>query len=113
MGFVQQTHDCLENGVGIGRTARERDLPWVFVILPEFHGFDPEGPFEEIYARVAGLAEAAGARVVFAVDDFRGVDPATIRVAVNDVHPNARGHAIIARAIRDRVDPAALAREAE
>ena len=76
-------------------------------------GFDAEGPFEEVYERVADLTRAAGATVVSAVPAFRSVDPATIRVAVNDVHPNARGHAIIARAIREAVDPAAFAREAE
>lgn len=82
-----------------GRIARERGLPWWFVVLPEFHGFEADGPFEPVYAQVARAAEAAGARVVDAVPAFRGEDPAAIRVAVNDVHPNSYGHERIAAAI--------------
>ncbi|MEZ5066861.1 MAG: SGNH/GDSL hydrolase family protein [bacterium] len=90
---------------GTGDTARERGLPWVFVILPEFHGFAADGPFRDVYDRVARLAADAGAIVVRVEPAFGDVDPATIRVATNDVHPNARGHAIIARAVAEAVDP--------
>lgn len=87
----------------IGRNARARDIPWVFVILPEFHGIP--GPFGEIYGRVAEDARHAGAIVIDATTGFEGEDPASLWVARNDVHPNARGHALIARVIRDEVDP--------
>ena len=91
---------------GVGEWTRTRHLPWIFVVLPEFHGFDPEGPFADVYRRVAEEARADGATVVDLVPAFAGVDPAEIRVAYNDVHPNARGHAIIAEAIDRAVDPA-------
>jgi len=87
-----------------GEIARSRGVPWVFVILPEFHAFP--GPFRDVYAHVAADAEAAGAIVVDVTDSFAGEDPAGIWVAHNDVHPNARGHALIAQAVRDAVDPA-------
>lgn len=95
-GFVE----ALE---GIGRWTRERGLPWVFVVLPEFHSFDDT--FGEVFSRVTALAEAAGATVVDGTGAFGSVDPSSVWVAYNDVHPNAKGHAIIARAIVEAVDP--------
>lgn len=93
-----------------GEIARARGLTWVFVILPEFHAFP--GPFEDVYARVAADAGRAGAIVIDVTGAFAGEDPATTWVARNDVHPNARGHALIARAVRDAVDPALFTRGA-
>jgi lysophospholipase L1-like esterase len=94
---------------GIGAWTRARGLPWVFVILPEFHDFAPDGPFEAVYALVAREAREAGAQVVDVTGAFRDTDPKSVWVAYNDVHPNARGHAIIADAIALAVDPARLA----
>ncbi len=91
---------------GVGEWTRARGLPWIFVVLPEFHGFAPDGPFRDVYARVAREAREAGAEVVDVVPAFADEDPAAIRVAYNDVHPNARGHAVIAAAVDRAVDPA-------
>jgi hypothetical protein len=93
-----------------GDIARERGLPWVFVVLPEFHAFP--GPFADVYARVAADARDAGALVVDVTGAFSQEDPATTWVARNDVHPNAKGHALIARAVRDAVDPTLFTRGA-
>lgn len=90
---------------GVGEWTAARGLPWVFVVLPEFHGFAPDGPFAGVYARVAREARDAGAIVVDAVPAFAGEDPAAVRVAYNDVHPNAHGHAVIAEAVDRAVDP--------
>jgi lysophospholipase L1-like esterase len=93
-----------------GEIARSRNLPWVFVLLPEFHAFP--GPFEDVYAKVAADAERAGAIVVDVTRAFADEDPAATWVAHNDVHPNAKGHALIARAVRDAVDPSLFTRGA-
>lgn len=94
----------------LGERARGRGIPWVFVVLPEFHDFSSGGPFEGVYAQVEALARESGALVVDAVAAFRDIDPAAIRVAYNDVHPNATGHAIIAETIVRAVDPGLFVR---
>lgn len=93
-----------------GEWARKRNVPWFFVVLPEFHGFEDGGPFSGVYEKVRRMAADAGAVVVDVTGDFRGRDPATVWVAYNDVHPNAAGHAIIAEGILKRVDPAGFVR---
>ncbi|MFN8176714.1 MAG: SGNH/GDSL hydrolase family protein [bacterium] len=90
---------------GVGEWTRAHGVPWVFVVLPEFHGFGRGGPFDAIYREVSRKAQDEGAIVVDATAAFLDVDPASIRVAYNDVHPNAKGHAIIADAIRHAIDP--------
>jgi lysophospholipase L1-like esterase len=95
-----------------GEWARGHHVPWVFVVLPEFHSFD-DGRFSGVYDEVRRTAAEAGAVVVDVTGDFKGQDPASIWVAYNDVHPNVRGHAIIAEGILKRVDPSLFARRAE
>ncbi|MBZ0268480.1 SGNH/GDSL hydrolase family protein, partial [bacterium] len=82
-----------------GAWASRHGVPWIFVVLPEFHDFTPDGPFTDVYAQVARRATQAGARVIDATEAFAGTDPSTVWVAYNDVHPNAKGHRIIAGAI--------------
>jgi lysophospholipase L1-like esterase len=44
------------------------------------------------------MAKAAGfTRVVDLSDAFDGLDPATLAIGPDDFHPNATGHAILAR----------------
>ncbi len=88
-----------------GAWAREREVPWVFVVLPEFHDFDPDGSFADVYAFVKRTAAEAGAIVVDSVPAFANLEPSALWVAPNDVHPNAAGHAVIARAILESVSP--------
>ena len=66
--------------------------------MPEFHDFSDGGPFAGVRVR----EEGSGRRPAIVVDvttDFKGQDPRTIWVAPNDVHPNAKGHAIVADAV--------------
>jgi lysophospholipase L1-like esterase len=88
-----------------GAWTRERKIPWVFVVMPEFHQFGDDNPFVDVYDYAKRAAADAGAIVVDVTGDFKGEDPRTIWVAPNDVHPNAKGHAIIADAIVKKLDP--------
>ena len=50
------------------------------------------------HERLLHLAEAAGfAAVVDISDAFDGVDPADLAIHPSDFHPNAEGHALLAR----------------
>jgi lysophospholipase L1-like esterase len=88
-----------------GAWTREREIPWVFVIMPEFHDFSDGGAFAGVYEYAKKAAADAGAIVVDVTSDFKGQDPRTIWVAPNDVHPNAKGHAIIGDAVVKKLDP--------
>jgi len=94
-----------------GDWTRRHNVPWIFVVLPEFHNFDDNNPFSDIYDEVKRTAASAGAVVVDVTGDFKGQDPASIWVSYNDVHPNAKGHAIIAEGILKRVDPTIFVRQ--
>jgi lysophospholipase L1-like esterase len=94
-----------------GDWTRRHNVPWVFVVLPEFHNFDEHNPFSNVYEEVKRTAAQAGAVVVDVTGDFRGQDPSSIWVAYNDVHPNAKGHAIIAEGILKQVDPKVFLRQ--
>lgn len=75
---------------------RSRGVPAVWVLIPRVGR--PADPVER--RRLADLARAEGfAAVIDACDAFEGADPRDLAVAPNDFHPNAEGHARIARAI--------------
>jgi hypothetical protein len=62
------------------------------------------GPAE--YRRLLELARAAGfSAVVDLSDTFDGRDPATLAIHPSDFHPNAEGHALLARRIAGALWP--------
>lgn len=78
---------------------RSRGVPAVWVLIPRVG--KPADPAER--RRLAGLARSAGfTQVVDACDAFAGSDPADLAVGPHDFHPNAEGHAMIARALAAR-----------
>jgi hypothetical protein len=73
---------------------RSRGVPAVWVLIPRVG--KPADPAER--RRLVATAHGAGfSAVVDASDVFDGADPAGLAVAPNDFHPNAEGHARIAR----------------
>jgi lysophospholipase L1-like esterase len=82
---------------------RARGVPSVWVLIPRVG--KPAGREER--ERMAGLARSAGfTDVIDASDAFGAADPASLAVSPDDFHPNALGHALLARAL----EPSLLAR---
>jgi hypothetical protein len=75
---------------------RGRDIPVAWVLLPRVgKPVDPEDR-----ARIHQLATAAGFdRVVDLSNAFDGIPASSLAIAPDDFHPNAEGHAILARKI--------------
>jgi hypothetical protein len=85
---------------GVYRTmvsdCRSRGVPLVCVLIPRV------GRTKDAKARETLLAIAKDAgfdRVLDASDAYEGVDPSGLAVEVDDFHPNAQGHALLAERI--------------
>jgi hypothetical protein len=83
---------------GVFRTAaadcRSRGVPLVLVMVPRVG--KPAEP-EDLRRLIALAREAGFSAVVDLSDTYDGIDPATLAVGPNDYHPNAQGHALLAR----------------
>ena len=94
-----------ESFARLGAFARERGVPIAVVIHPVFEegrGYDAY-TLARLHAELRRLAEAAGLPVLDLLETYRGHDPESLKQHAPDVydpwHPNARGHALAARAI--------------
>jgi lysophospholipase L1-like esterase len=102
---------------GVYRTAaadcKARGVAAVWVLIPRVG--KPADPADR--RRLVALARAAGFdTVVDACDSYEGADPRDLAVGANDFHPNAEGHARIARALGPAIEArlrAALAQDHE
>jgi GDSL-like Lipase/Acylhydrolase family len=85
----------------MGDLCRERGVPLVVAIFPLFgNPLDDSYPFADIHAKVAAVAEQAGARVVDLLPFYRGLDWRLLVVnGSKDEHPNEIAHRIAADAI--------------
>ncbi len=89
---------------------RDRGVTAAWVLIPRVG--KPIDPKER--RTLIKLAHTAGFRIVIDLSDtFDGLDPAALAIAPNDFHPNARGHALLAKklesALRSRPEwPAIL-----
>jgi hypothetical protein len=78
----------------VAADCRARGVPCFWVLFPRVG--DPTDPAGR--ARLTALARGAGfTRVVDLSDAYEGDDPADLAVGPNDFHPNAEGHARLAR----------------
>ncbi|MCZ6464572.1 MAG: SGNH/GDSL hydrolase family protein [Proteobacteria bacterium] len=89
----------------LARLAEENGFGLVMFLLPELHAVGPQYGFEEIYDRVRAAALAAGVPHVFDLSPaFAREQPETLWVSMDDAHPNAKAHAILARGMHDELD---------
>lgn len=73
-----------------------RGVPSVWVLIPRVgRKVEPEA-----HRRLVAVArEARFSAIIDVSDAFDGIDPATLTARVDDYHPNAKGHALLARRI--------------
>jgi hypothetical protein len=78
----------------VAADCRAHGVPGVFLLVPRV-GRSPD-PVER--RRMIALARAAGFALVADLSDaYDGVDPAALAISPRDYHPNAAGHALLAR----------------
>lgn len=83
---------------------RTRGVPCLWVLIPRVGR--AAGPVE--HRRLLELARAAGfTTVVDLSDTFDGCDPADLAIHPSDFHPNAAGHALLARRLAEALWPLA------
>ena len=90
---------------GVYRTVvadcRARGVPCVLILVPRVG----KAPVPAERAHVLKVARTAGfAQVVDLTDAYDGIDPATLAIGPNDFHPNAGGHARLARRLALALD---------
>ena len=85
-------------------SAREHGFTLAMVLLPELHAIGPAYGFQAVHDQVREAALAQGIEtVVELAPAFRGERPESLWVAMDDAHPNARAHAMIADEIHRRL----------
>lgn len=95
----RQTRDALGR---LARLADEDGFLLFMALLPELHAVGPEYGFREIDDRVSRAAREAGIRhLVRLAPLFAEEQPESLWVSMDDAHPNAKAHEIIARGIFD------------
>jgi lysophospholipase L1-like esterase len=86
----------------VAADCRSRGVACLWVLIPRVGRV--AGPVE--HRRLLDLARAAGfAAVVDLSDAFEGSDPATLAIHPSDFHPNAEGHAMLARRLAEALWP--------
>ncbi len=86
----------------VAADCRARGVPCLWVLIPRVGRV--VGPAQ--HRRLLDLANAAGFTAVVDVSDaFDGSDPAALAIHPSDFHPNAEGHALLARRLAEALWP--------
>lgn len=78
--------------------ARQNELPIVIAVYPELVNFK-DYPFKEVHSKILGITGYLGFHTLDLFPPFEGLDAKSLMVAPYDGHPNAKAHAIAAKAI--------------
>jgi hypothetical protein len=86
----------------VAADCRARGVPCLWVLIPRVGRV--VGPAE--HRRLLDVARAAGFTAVVDISDaFDGFDPAALAIHPSDFHPNAEGHALLARRLAGALWP--------
>lgn len=91
----------------LAATCQARDLPLLVAVIPELHQPAEQYPFQEVHRAVLDQARSLGVPAVDLLPATAGADVRSLWVAPDDAHPNAEGHARLARELLRWIDPAA------
>lgn len=84
-------------------TVREMGTELGILITPELHQLDPY-PFADIHEKLRALFEIRGRKVIDATEALKREKPETLWNAMDDQHPNAKGHKIIAEYLFEKLE---------
>lgn len=78
--------------------ARRNGLPIVIAVYPEIVNFN-DYPFKEVHSKILRIAGSLGFHTLDLFPSFEGLDAKSLMATPYDGHPNAKAHAIAAKAI--------------
>ncbi len=76
----------------------QNDIPFTLMIFPILVQLNENYPFISIHERIKRFCEQFDIPVLDLLPAFQGQDAMSLRVRINDAHPNAEGHTIAAKA---------------
>jgi len=77
------------------RISKDKTIPILIVIFPEFHNFE-DYPFKEANEFINQIANSNNVSVLDLLPAYQNYEPKTLWVSQEDVHPNSLGHEIAA-----------------
>jgi hypothetical protein len=84
----------------LARSTEVDGIPLQMFLLPELHAVGPDYAFADVHRLVVDAARKRGIlRVTDLAEQFSREKPEDLWVSLDDAHPNARGHRIIAEGI--------------
>lgn len=92
-------------------------VPFVVMIIPDIHDLSPGTPYKELYSKMETAFKAMNIPTVNTFDAFQkdfGDDVSKLWIQSDDPHPNATGHALMAKFLYDYIvetDPLKLKSE--
>jgi hypothetical protein len=87
------------------KAVADRDhVPFLVMIIPDIHNLSDTSPYRDLYQKIDGRFERLGLATLNTFDAFNaefGKNEAALWIQADDPHPNAKGHALMARSLYD------------
>lgn len=84
--------------------AKEEGVCATVLLHAGMYSFHSWHPFQRFYDRVAEAAAERGLYVATSYERFEGLEPSELWIHPTDSHPNAKGHKILADALKASID---------
>ena len=83
----------------ISKTLMTDNIPFLVMIVPDFHNLSQRSPYKALYAKVEFKFSELGINTVNLFPIFQrrfGRNPSDLWIQADDPHPNERGHSVMA-----------------